>query len=229
MKLRLICTLMIIMFFSTSVNAEKMLKTDVETKRLQAGTKFNVQLLEPVSSSTGAEGDYFSAILLDNQNTKTHVILPAGSIIRGSVNKIVPNKMLSRGAIIFLDFDHIVTPNGRQLPLDMAVCGRVNVNLDGGVYVDKGYGEALKKNWGKTVDITSGATNKGIEAGDKIFNGGGKIITVPVCALGGALGGGIYLVGDSVIDLFRQGAEVELQQDQVLTVILTHPIDVPVN
>lgn len=207
----------------------KSYKSEVETKRIPAGTKFQLQLLEPVSTSVGHEGDYFSAMLLGDQKTKTSIILPNGSVVRGTIKKIVPSKRFSRGANLYLDFDHIVTPSGRQLPLDFSVCGNMRFTFDGGILVDEGYGEAVKKNWNKTVDITKSSTEAGVNAGSHIINGVGSIITVPICAIGGAIGGGFYFLGDSVIDMFRKGSDVTLNQGTVLDVILTQPIDVPVS
>lgn len=203
-------------------------KADAKTKRIPAGTKLKLQLIDPINTYYGQEGDYFSAMLLEDQKSDTSVILPAGSVIRGSVSKIVKTRRLSRGAILYVDFDHVVTPNGRQLPLTMSVYNRADLTLDGGIYGSKGYGEALQKNWTRSVEITKNATQFGSDIGEDAFEGA-KFITTPICAVGGAFGGGAYLVGDSVIDLFRKGENVMLNQGTILDVMLTNPIDVPVN
>lgn len=203
-------------------------RADAKTKRIPAGTRLKLELIDPITTNGGEEGDYFSAMLLEDQKSQANIILPAGSVVRGSVNKIVPNKRLSRGAVLYLDFDHVVTPNGRQLPLSMSVCNRADITLDGGIYGSKGYGEALKKNWVESVAITKNATKFGYDAGEDAFVGA-VYITTPLCAIGGAFGGGAYLVGDSVADLFRKGKHVILDQGAVLDVMLTYPIDVPVN
>lgn len=223
MKLKLFIVTLI-MCFCTNVTSSAVLKSNAITKRIPAGTKFTVKLLDPISTKTSTEGDGFSAVLINDEKTKTSVILPAGSMIRGTITKIVQSKCFSRGAIAYIDFDHIVTTNGKQLPLDMIISGKVNLNYDGGVYHNKGYGEAIQKNWDKTVDITVNATEVGLDMFGPV-----RIITVPVCAIGGALGGGLYFLGDSVVDMFRKGQDVEFNQDEILTVILTQPIDVPIN
>ncbi len=223
MKLKLFIITMI-MCFCTSIASSAVLKSNAITKRIPAGTKFTIKLLDPISTKTSNEGDYFSAVLINDEKTPTSVILPAGSMIRGSVTKIVPAKCFSRGAIAYIDFDHIVTTNGKQLPLDMIISGKVNLKFDGGVYHNRGYGEAIQNNWDKTVDITVNATEAGLDAFGPV-----RIITVPVCAIGGALGGGLYFLGDSVVDMFKKGQDVEFNQDEILTVILTQPIDVPIN
>ena len=163
MKLKLFIITMI-MCFCTSIASSAVLKSNAITKRIPAGTKFTIKLLDPISTKTSNEGDYFSAVLINDEKTPTSVILPAGSMIRGSVTKIVPAKCFSRGAIAYIDFDHIVTTNGKQLPLDMIISGKVNLKFDGGVYHNRGYGEAIQNNWDKTVDITVNATEAGLDA-----------------------------------------------------------------
>ena len=50
-----------------------------------------------------------------------------------------------------------------------------------------------------------------------------------VTALGGGIGGAGYLIGDSVIDLFRKGQEVTFVKGTKFQTKLTQPIDIPVN
>lgn len=223
MKLKLFIILAILTFSINSVFAE-VYKSSAEAKRIPKGTKFQIQLLEPVSTNHSTENDYFSAILLTEQKTKTSVILPSGSLIRGSISKIVPSKMLSRGAILYLDFDHIVTPKGRQLPIEMAVYATMKTTYDGGLYENLGYGEAIQDNWTKAVEITTDAVDYAMETPI-----GARIFAVPVCAIGAGLGGGLYFIGDGIIDLFRKGKDVVFNQGDILTVVLTNDIDVPVN
>ena len=227
MKIKLLILTLVIMLFMQAVNPIPF-KADAKTKRIPAGTKLKLQLIDPVNTIAETEGDSFSAILLEDQTSGTNIILPAGSIIRGSIKKITPVRRLSRGAVIYLDFDHIVTPNGRQLPLEVSIWNRADLTMDGGIYGSKGYGEALQKNWVKTVEITKNATEFGKNLGEDGFQGA-VYITTPICAVGGAFGGGAYLVGDSIIDLFRKGQEVILNQGTILNVMLSYPIDVPVN
>lgn len=226
MKYKIFTLLLALVVFANVASASSF-KADAKTRRIPAGTKLRLELLDPLTTVAGQSGDYFSAVLLDDQKAKSSLILPAGSVVRGSVNKIVPTRRLSRGAIMYLDFDHVVTPNGRQLPLSMSVTNRLDLTYDGGIFGSRGYGEAVKINWDKSVDITKSATNFGLDVGENSFTGA-QYLTVPLCAFGGVLGGGAYFLGDSVIDLFRKGKNVNLNQGTVLDVVLTYPIDVPV-
>jgi hypothetical protein len=227
MKIKFIMIALVALIFTNTAIAAPF-KADAQTKRLPAGTKLKLQLLDPVSTVAGSEGDAFNAMLLNDQTSGSSIILPAGSIIRGSISKIKPVRCFSRGAVIYLNFDHVVTPNGRQLPLTMSICDRTNITSDGGLYCSKGYGDALKKNWARTVEITQNATQTGIDMGESGFTGA-VYITTPICAVGGAMGGAAYFVGDSVIDIFRKGDDVILTQGSTLDVVLTNPIDVPIN
>ncbi len=226
MKLKIFTIILSILLLTQTVIAAPF-NANAKTKRIPAGTKFSLELLNSIST-LNPEGTEFSAILITDQTSGSDVILPSGSLVRGTVKKIEPAKRLSKGAILYLDFDHIVTPNGRQLPLSLSVVGRSDMTYDGGITTTKGYGQAVKENWNKTVDITKTATEWGIDTGDNMINGYGKILTVPVGAIGGGIGGGAYFVGDSTADLFRKGKDVQLFKGEQLQVILTDPIDVPV-
>lgn len=227
MKFKLLTLILAVIVFS-NVALALPFRATANTRRIPAGTKLKIQLIDPVNTVAGNQGDYFSAMLLEDQTSGTNIILPAGSVIRGSISKIKPVRRLSRGAVLYLDFDHVVTPTGRQLPLTMSVYNRVDLTDDGGIYGSKGYWDAVKKNWVRTVEIAQNATQYGKDLGEDAFTGA-VYITTPICAFGGGIGGGAYFVGDSIVDLFRKGEDVILNQGTVLDVMLSYPIDVPIN
>ncbi len=219
-------TILIAMFLVSNTAFAGAFKADARTKRIPAGTVFKLEFLQPVSTFSGCEGDSFVATMKNELSTGTNVILPSGSVVRGSVAKVNTAKRFSRGAKLYLDFDHIVTPNGRQIPLDLAVCQFENIYNDGSLYKDLGYGEAVQKNYERAVEITKNSTNYGLKAGESAP--GIQYLTVPFCAVGGFIGGVGYWVGDSVADMFRKGQDVYINKGDVLTVKLLNPIDVPV-
>lgn len=223
MKLKIFAIILSIFVF-TQCSFAAPFNAKAKTKRIPAGTTFQLQMLNSISTVNSAGKD-FSAILLTDQTADSDVILPSGSLVRGSVRDVVPAKRLSKGAILYLDFDHVVTPTGRQLPLSLNIVGRTDMTYDGGITTTKGYGDAVKQNWDKTVEITKNAT----EWGNDIVNDGvAKYVTVPLSAIGGAIGGGAYFVVDSIADLIRKGADVNIFANEVLNVILVEPVDVPV-
>lgn len=214
-----------LLFVSNTVIAGAF-KADARTKRIPAGTVFQLEFLQPISTFSGCEGDSFVATLKNELSTDANVILPSGSVVRGSVSKVNTAKRFSRGAKLYLDFDHVVTPNGRQIPLDMAVCQFDNIYYDGSLYKNLGYGEAIQKNYERAVEITKNATNYGMSAGESAP--GIQYLTTPICAVGGFIGGVGYWVGDGIADMFRKGQEVYINKGDVLKVKLINPIDVPV-
>lgn len=224
---KLLSFLILALFLTQSVMAAPF-NANAKTKRIPAGTKFELKLMNAVSTATNIEGQEFQAVLLSDQLQDNDVILPMGSLIRGSVKKIEPAKKLSRGAILYLDFDHIVTPNGRQIPLTLAITGRADMTFDGGIAASQGYKQAVKENWNKTVDITKNATNWGNETFEDFAGGWFRILTVPICAIGGGLAGGAYSVGTDIYALFANGKDVNLKPNETLNVILVEPIDIPV-
>ena len=210
---------------STSVFAGTF-KADARTKRIPAGTTFQLEFLQPVSTYSGGMGDSFIAMMKNEQASGTNVILPAGTVVRGSLSEVKTAKRFSRGAKLYLDFDHVVTPTGRQIPLDLAVCQFDKIYYDGGLYKNLGYGEAVQLNYDKGVEIAKNATNYGMKAGDTAP--GLQYITTPCCAVGGFFGGLGYFIGDSIADMFRKGKDVYINAGDIINVKLVNPIDIPV-
>ena len=202
------------------------LKADAKTKRIPAGTNFQLEFLQPVSTYSGSMGDSFVATLLNEQTSGSSVILPAGTVVRGSIGDVKTAKRFSRGAKLYLDFDHVVTPSGRQIPLDMAVAQFDNIYYDGGLYKNLGYGEAVKANYEKAAEITVKSTEYGKKAGESAP--GIQYLTTPLCAIGGFFGGVGYFIGDSIADMFRKGQDVYINTGDVMSVKLINPIDIPV-
>lgn len=198
---------------------------NAKTKRMPAGTALQLKMLNSINTSVNTTGNSFSAMLISDQTTDDDVILPAGSIIRGDIKEIQMPKRMSKGAILYMNFDHVVTPNGRQIPLSLNVVGRTDMTFDGGITTTRGYSDAWKQTCSKSGDITKNS----IEWGEDIANDTGwKYVTVPVSAVGGAVGTAGYFVYGSVADLIKKGKHVNIQKDEVLNVILIDPIDVPV-
>ena len=224
---KILSILVLSLFLAQTVMAAPF-NANAKTKRIAAGTKFELKLMNSISTSTNLEGQEFQAILLTDQTQDDDVILPMGSLIRGSIKKIIPAKTLSRGAILYLDFDHIVTPNGRQIPLTLSITGRTDMTFDGGISASHGYKQAVIENWNKTCDITKSATNWGNETFEDIAGGWLRILTVPVSAIGGGIAGGAYSVGADIYALFARGKDVNLKSNDYLNVILVEPIDIPV-
>lgn len=221
-----IFVIFIALLFTTVHSYAGTFKADAKTKRVAAGTQFQLQFLQPVSTSSGSEGDFFTAVIKNELKADSTIILPVGTIVRGSISSVKTAKRFSRGAKLYLDFDHVVTPNGRQIPLDLSVTSYDKIYYDGGLYKNLGYGEAVKQNYDRGVEITKNAAEYGLSVQDS--HPGLQYLTTPICAVGGFFGGVGYFIGDSVADMFRRGQDVFINQGDILNVSLINPIDVPV-
>ena len=145
---------------------DKIQKETPDVVCFQEVVPFQLEFLQPVSTYSGGAGDSFVATMLNEQASGSSIILPAGTVVRGSIAQVNTAKRFSRGAKLYLDFDHVVTPTGRQIPLDMAVCQFDRIYYDGGLYKNLGYGESVQKNYEQAVKIAKDATEYGKKAED---------------------------------------------------------------
>ncbi len=210
--------------FAAAQTATKTMNADIQSIRIPAGTSIKLEMMEPVSTADGGVGDEFSAMLKEDKIVNGQIALPAGSIIRGTINKITPARRLSRCAVVYLNFDHVVTPTGRQIPISAGLYNYANITLDGGIYEGGNYGYAIQQNWQKTKDIFGKTIEWGKATGPNM-----QYLCVPVGAVGGVIGGGAYYVGMDVAKLFMKGNEVTLPQGLNFEVMLTQPLDIPLH
>ena len=210
--------------FSSAAFADKAMYGKAQTVSLPAGTVMKLELLDSVSSRMCDMGDEFSAMLKEDKIVDGQIALPAGSVVRGTINKIVPSKRLSRSAVVYFSFDHIVTPNGNQVPISAGLYGYSEMTLDAGIYSGGNYGYAIKENWSNAKNILGKAINWGKGTGENM-----QYVCVPIGAVGGVFGGAIYYVGADIVDLFKKGNEVNLPQGTEIQILLTRQLDIPLH
>ncbi len=224
MKNKIIASILTVLLAS-QVSLAAPFNGNAKTKRIPAGTKLELKMLNRLNTSYSRSGHDFTAMLLTDQTAEDDVILPAGSIIRGDVKGVVDPKRMSKGAVLYMNFDHVVTPNGRQLPLTLNLTDRSDMTYDGGITTSKGYFDAWKKTCSKSGQITKNAISWGE---DVVNESGWKYVTVPISAFGGAIGTAGYFVYGSIADMIKRGEHVNIEKDEIINVILADPIDVPV-
>ena len=208
----------------TQVTLAAPFNAKAKTKRIPAGTTLDLKMLNTIDTSVNTAGTNFSAILLTDQVADDDVILPSGSIIRGDIKGITEPKRMSKGAVLYLNFDHVVTPNGRQLPLSLVVTGRNDLTIDEGITTTRGYYDAWKQTCIKSKQITKNA----IKWGEGVTDTGWQYVVVPFAAAGGVAGTAGYFVYGSIADMIKKGKHVNIPKGEILHVILVDPIDVPV-
>lgn len=216
--------IILVMFLAMQMTFAAPFSGNAKTKRIPAGTKLELKMLNAIDTSVNPEGTSFSAMLMSDQTADDDVILPSGSIIRGDIKGVSQPRRMSKGAILYLNFDHVVTPNGRQLPLSLNVVGRTDMTADGGITTTKGYYDAWKQTCSKSGKITKDA----ISWGENVTDTGWQYVVVPFAAFGGVVGTAGYFVYGSIADMIKKGKHVRINNGETLNVILVDPIDVPV-
>ncbi len=217
--------LMLIMFGFQNAQAYQ-IKADAQTKRIPMGTKLNLEAASTVTTELLRKGDMFSAYLTQDVYVDDVVVLPKGTIVRGNTADVVRKKRLSKSAILYLNFDHIVAPNGKQLPIRAGISSHMKLTNDGGIG-GGGYKEAFLENADKSGEIIAKSVDWGVNSGEELFKGG-KFLVTPFAALGGTVAGAGYLIGDSIADLFRKGQTIVITKGQRFTIMLLEPLDVPI-
>lgn len=203
------------------------IKADAMTKRVPAGVILQLEAANTITTETLSKGDMFSAYILKDVVEDGTVVIPKGTIIRGSASDIVHSRMLSKSAILYLNFDHLVAPNGKQIPLRAGIASALKLTEDGGIDGGGNYGTAVGENLDKSGEIIKRTTKWGVKSGEELFTGG-KYLVTPFAAVGGTIAGAGYFVGDSIADLFRKGKDVVILKGQEFSILLLEPVDVPV-
>ncbi len=214
--------------FSVNETFAYQITADAKTKRIPLGTKLELEMAQNVLSGSVNSGDMFSAYLTRDVRTQTTMILPRGTVVRGNIANVTESKRLSRSGVLYLSFDHVVAPNGSQLPIKAGLCEDFDLDDNGGIKGGGGYGTAVKENWSKSGSIITKSTKWGISSGEDLFTGG-KYLVTPFAAIGGTIAGAGYFVGTSVADLFHKGDDVCIKKGQVFNILLLESLDVPVS
>lgn len=206
----------------------KKINANIKTKRVPAGTVLPLKVLTPVSSAKVKMGDQLDLMVMGNVKVDDFVVIPDGSVVRGSIEEVSAPKMLYKGGMVRLYFDHIVSPTGKQVPFYAGICNSPNVTYDGALSSKTNYLSALKQTSSKTKEIVVEPTKWAWEKGEDLWNGSPKYIFAPITAVGCTIGAGVYFVGDSVVNVFRKGKDMSINQGETITVQLIKPIDMPV-
>jgi hypothetical protein len=93
------------------------------------GSLVHARLVTPLSSATAKKGDLVEALITEPLVVSDRLILPEGSVIKGSVMQVQPARRLGRNGQLRILFHEVAPPNGLEQ--------RVETSLEG-VAVAKG-------------------------------------------------------------------------------------------
>ena len=226
---KIICFLAFLVLINTGIafGVEKTFDGNVTSRRLHEGTNLRLKLLNRLDTDVIRAGQEFQASLCDDIKVNGKLMLPKGTVVRGTVNELKDKGRPSKSAVMYMKFDHIVTPSGRQLPLRASILSSDHtLTYDGGIDGGGTYSDEFKRTSQKSGKNMKNIVNWGKTSGD-FANGYGKILTYPVAYIGAGISGPCYLIGDSFCDLFRKGYPAVVEKGEIIEILLTRPIDIP--
>ncbi len=167
-----------------------------------AGTLLRVSLDRELSTETSNVGDMFTVTLLTPVTDATHVILPAGTKIRGEITALETSSSAGQRALIRVDFGQLLLDGeSHQVALTLT---EANVTTRGRSSTEE-----------KAVKIGAGAVVGGI-LGRVI--GGNATGTIIGGVAGAAAGTAIVLSTEDVDAVLEEGSEMTLRVEERITV-----------
>jgi hypothetical protein len=88
-----------------------------------AGSVVHARLVTPLSSATSKKGEPVEALITEPLVTSDHLILPEGSILRGSVMQAQPARRLARNGQLRILFHEVAPPNGLEQKVETSLEG----------------------------------------------------------------------------------------------------------
>jgi hypothetical protein len=192
-----------------------------EPRQIVQGTQFRLKLLSDISSSSSRNGDPFIAVTIEPIMVGDHLLLPAGTRIRGIVTSINRARRFAifRGeAYMNLSF-RSVEVDSRLIPVQLSILELRKPSEDGDGRLRKdveiGEGQMLQEKHDIKGDIVAGT----------IGTGGATLIGKLVSHA--ASGFGIGLAGSAVYVVARKGREVNLPAETGMLVRMDNTVTLP--
>ncbi len=166
-----------------------------------------------LSTGITMEGDEFFAEVVNDVEGEGGVLLPVGTVAHGYVRNIVDPKRGGRDGWIELKFDSLITPDGREIPIDASMTTK----------------NTPAKAVAKNVGISTGYTvTGGVVGGFTMLNVLGleaAIASHGYTIAGGAAVGAVIGLGMS---LFRKGKNVLISRGDEIKVTMLTNVELPV-
>ena len=85
---------------------------------IQKGSILKMTVDSVVSSGLNQKGDEFFAEVTDDFSTQNGIVIPSGTVAHGTVTQIGNSKRLGRDGYINVNFDYLITPDSRKIPIE---------------------------------------------------------------------------------------------------------------
>lgn len=191
--------------------ADEMFTGKVET--LNRKEIINMTVSQVLDSSYSIEGDEFFAEVTDDVYGDKGIIIPKGTLAHGKLTNTTEPGRLGKEATMDLAFDYLVTPDGREIPIEGKMTTKLHPVTQGAKIVaqDLGY------------TVAGGAVG-GLMALNWLGLGA-AIASQGYTLAGGAAIGGVAGLG---VALIRKGNHVLIAPGDEIKVKINTAIDLPV-
>lgn len=184
-----------------------------ETEILDGKDVINLTVTQILSSGYTVEGDEFFCDVTSDVESDKGVIIPQGTIVHGVVKSIQDPKNMGRDGYVDIDFDYMVTPDGREIPISAHLSTKENLA--------KGTAKVLATHAGYTL---LGGVAGGFIALNTLGLGAAIASNGYTLAGGAAVGGAIGLTAA----IIRKGEGFVINPGDALKIKVDSTIEMPV-
>ncbi len=184
-----------------------------EIEHIDEKDTINLTVSQVLSSGYTLEGDEFFAEVTSDVESDKGILIPTGTIVHGIVKFIENPKNMGRDGYVNIDFDYMVTPDGREIPIQASLSTKDN----------------LVKGAAKTLAVHAGYTLLGGVAGGffalNALGLGAAIASNGYTVAGGAAIGGVVGLTAAII---RKGNGFMIKPGDELKIKIETGFDMPV-
>lgn len=197
-------------------NEYKQTQDDLFTGKVESLNRkdvINMTVSQVLDSSVSIEGDEFFAEVTSDVYGDKGVIIPKGTVAHGKLTGTTEPSRLGREASMTLSFDYLVTPDGREIPIEGEMTTKLHPITAGAKIVAQDVGYTVA---GGAVGGLMALNWLGLEA---------AIASQGYTLAGGAAIGGVAGLG---VALIRKGNHVMIAPGDEIKVKINTQVDLPV-
>ncbi len=183
-----------------------------DVRVVSPGTELELVLSTEIEAGETAEGDEFLSKISKDVMVDGRVVIPRGTVVHGVLSTLEGPKRAGRNGYINTRFDYLVTPDGREIP------------IEGNSTTRNSNGKAAAKVVGRAAGYTAIG---GVVGTLMVLQYGG--LAAAAASHGTALAGGAAIggAGGLTIAMLTKGKSVMLQPGAEMHIKLNEPLKLP--
>jgi len=200
----------------TETNEIKQIEDELFTGKIETLNKreiIHMTVSQILDSSISIEGDEFFAEVTDDVYGNKGIVIPKGTFAHGRLTNTTAPSRLGKEATMDLSFDYLITPDGREIPIEGNMSTKLHPVAQSAKIVAQDLGYTVA---GGAVGGFMALNWLGIEA---------AIASQGYTIAGGAAVGGLAGLGMALI---RKGNHVLIAPGDEIKVRIATPLDLPV-